>query len=191
MKLCFATNNHHKVQEVMDILGGAFELQTLQDIGCPAELPETQLTLEGNALQKAQYVWDHYRVACFADDTGLEVEALDGAPGVFSARFAGPQRSSEDNVNLLLQKIAGIDQPLARFRTVISLILPEGKWLFEGVVTGTIVPHRKGIGGFGYDPVFQPLGFSKTLAEMSMTDKNSISHRAIATKKLTEFLKTR
>lgn len=192
MTICFATNNSHKLEEVRAVLGEALHLKTLSEIGCLQELPETQDTVEGNAKQKAHYVWDHFNVPCFADDTGLEVDVLHGAPGVHSARFAGPQRSSEDNIALLLDKLKDIPerQRLAQFRTVIALILPQGEWLFEGVVKGTILGHRRGKGGFGYDPVFQPQGSHKTLAEMTMMEKNEVSHRAIAVKKLAEFLQT-
>ena len=174
--------------EVRAVLGETFHLLTLADIGCEEELPETQETLAGNAIQKAKYVRDNFHVPCFADDTGLEVAALNGAPGVYSARFAGPQRNCEDNIDLLLNKLNGQSDRQAQFRTVISLQLPNGEWLFEGIVKGTILSQRQGAGGFGYDPVFQPLGFSKTLAEMTMKEKNDVSHRGIAVKKLVEFL---
>ena len=188
MKICFATNNHHKLEEVMAVLGGSIQLQTLNDIGCKEELPETQSTIAGNASQKSAYVWDHYKIPCFADDTGLEVEALSGSPGVYSARYAGPQRNSEDNITLLLKNLEHVDNRQAQFRTVISLRLAQGEWLFEGIVKGSIISKRSGQGGFGYDPVFLPDGHSKTLAEMTMGEKNKISHRAIAVRKLTEFL---
>ena len=175
----------------MVVLGETFQLQTLQDIGCNEELPETQDTILGNALQKARYVWDHYNIACFADDTGLEVDALNGAPGVYSAHFAGPQRNSKDNCNLLLTKMEGTTNRNAQFRTVIALCLPEGEWSFEGIVKGVITIEPRGTGGFGYDSLFQPIGSSKTLAEMTMEEKNRISHRATAVKKLVEFLKAR
>ena len=188
MKICFATNNHHKLEEVMAVLGGSIQLQTLNDIGCKEELPETQSTIAGNASQKSAYVWDHYKIPCFADDTGLEVEARSGSPGVYSARYAGPQRNSEDNITLLLKNLEHVDNRQAQFRTVISLRLAQGEWLFEGIVKGSIISKRSGQGGFGYDPVFLPDGHSKTLAEMTMGEKNKISHRAIAVRKLTEFL---
>lgn len=189
MKLCFATNNPHKLEEVMVVLGGTFQLLTLEDIGCKEDLPETQDTIAGNAFQKARYVWDHYKIPCFADDTGLEVEALKGSPGVHSAHYAGPQRNSEDNYNLLLKKIEGMPHRGAQFRTIISLILPNGEWSFEGIMRGVITLGSRGTGGFGYDPVFEPLGSAKTLAELTMEEKNQISHRAIAVKKLVEFLR--
>ena len=188
MKICFATNNHHKLEEVMAVLGGSIQLQTLHDIGCKEELPETQPTIAGNASQKSAYVWDHYKMPCFADDTGLEVDALSGSPGVYSARYAGPQRNSEDNITLLLKNLEHADNRQAQFRTVISLRMQQGEWLFEGIVKGSIISQRTGSGGFGYDPVFLPDGYSKTLAEMTMSEKNKISHRAIAVQKLAEFL---
>ena len=188
MKLCFATNSRHKVEEVMAVLGRSFQLVTLADVGCKEELPETQETIAGNAYQKASYVWNHYKIPCFADDTGLEVGALNGAPGVFSARYGGPQRNSKDNLNLLLKRLEGFLNREAQFRTVISLILPQGEWLFEGIVKGVILTELRGTGGFGYDPVFQPHGSLKTLAEMTMEEKNEISHRARAVKKLEAFL---
>ena len=188
--LCFATNNHHKLDEVMVVLGMTFQLRTLEEIGCQEELPETQDTIAGNARQKAQYVWDHYKIPCFADDTGLEVEALNGAPGVYSASYAGPQRNNKDNCNLLLERMRDIPRRDAQFRTVISLMLPNGEWSFEGIVRGIITIQPRGDAGFGYDPIFQPLASTKTLAEMTMEEKNQISHRGIAVKKLAEFLKT-
>lgn len=189
MKLCFATHNLHKAEEVTAVLGQAFQLLTLRDVGCHEDLPETQDTLAGNAKQKAQYVWKNYKIPCFADDTGLEVIALNGAPGVLSARYAGRGRTSEDNIDLLLKNLAGVGVRQAQFRTVISLRLPEGQWLFEGVLKGTILSAPKGTGGFGYDPVFLPHGTSNTLSEMTLEEKNHISHRAIAVKKLAEFLR--
>ena len=174
----------------MVVLGMTFQLRTLEEIGCKEELPETQDTIAGNARQKAQYVWDHYKIPCFADDTGLEVEALNGAPGVYSARYAGPQRNNKDNCNLLLERMRDIPRRDAQFRTVISLMLPNGEWSFEGIVRGIITIQPRGDAGFGYDPIFQPLASTKTLAEMTMEEKNQISHRGIAVKKLAEFLKT-
>jgi len=190
MELCFATNNLHKLEEIRAILGGPFQIQSLHDIGCFEELAEDQDTLEGNSLQKAQYIFDHYHVGCFADDTGLEVEALNGAPGVYSARYAGPQRNSADNIDLLLKNLSGQSNRKARFRTVITLVQPKGTKQFEGIVNGTILHHLKGSGGFGYDPVFLPDGFEKTLAQMTMEEKNKISHRARAVEKLVTFLRS-
>ena len=188
MDICFATNNEHKLEEIRAILGSKFKILNLEEIGCNEELPEERDTLKGNSLQKAEYVFQKYKVACFADDTGLEVEELNGAPGVYSARYAGEQRNSERNMDLLLKNLEGKGNRKARFRTVITLIQPSGLHQFEGIVEGSILEDRKGKGGFGYDPVFLPKGFSKTLAEMSMEGKNQISHRARATEKLVEFL---
>jgi XTP/dITP diphosphohydrolase len=165
-----------------------WRVSSLNDIGCYEELLEERDTLEGNSLQKAEYVFQKYKVSCFADDTGLEVEALDGAPGVYSARYAGEERNSEHNMDLLLKNLEGKSNRKARFRTVITLIQAEGTNQFDGIVEGTILKERKGKGGFGYDPVFLPDGYTKTLAEMSMEEKNQISHRARATQKLVEFL---
>lgn len=191
MKLCFATNNQHKVDEVRAGLGAAIQLLTLQQSGIDEELPETQDTLEGNARQKAHHVFDRYGIPCFADDTGLEVDALQGAPGVYSARFAGPQRSATDNMNLLLEKLVHVQHREAQFRTVFHLVLENGDWVFEGIVRGKILTERRGAGGFGYDPLFLPEGSTLTLAEMSMEEKNRISHRGMAIRKLTEFLRSR
>lgn len=188
MDICFATNNAHKLEEIRVILGSKFKILSLEEIGCNEELLEERDTLEGNSLQKAEYVFQKYKVACFADDTGLEVEELNGAPGVYSARYAGEQRNSERNMNLLLKNLEGKGNRKARFRTVITLIQSKEVHQFEGIVKGTILKERKGKGGFGYDPIFMPVGYSKTLAEMSMEEKNQISHRARATEKLVEFL---
>jgi XTP/dITP diphosphohydrolase len=187
--LCFATNNRHKIEEVRAHLGPDFPLSGLEEIGCKEELPEEQPTLEGNSFQKAEYVYKNFGISCFADDTGLEVAELQGAPGVYSARYAGDQRSAEANMQLLLKNLAGSENRKARFRTVITLITPEFARQFEGIVTGQIINEYKGSGGFGYDPIFLPDGYSKTLAEMSMEEKNAISHRARAVTKLVEFLK--
>jgi XTP/dITP diphosphohydrolase len=191
MTLCFATHNEHKVKEVQAILGDAFILKGLDEIGCNEELKEDKDTLEGNSLQKAEYVFRKFGVSCFADDTGLEVEALNNEPGVFSARYAGEQRSAEDNMNLLLMNLAAKENRNARFRTVITLIIPEGIRQFEGEVQGKIISDKRGTEGFGYDPIFLPDGFSKTLAEMSLEEKSAISHRARAFKKLVAYLKGR
>ncbi|AKD03236.1 non-canonical purine NTP diphosphatase [Pontibacter korlensis] len=189
-RLCFATNNKHKLTEVSQMLEGKYELLSLQDIGCNEELPEEQDTLEGNSRQKAEYVWQHYNVSCFADDTGLEVEALDGAPGVYSARYAGPQRSDADNIEKLLQSLQGKANRRARFRTSITLILNGQEHQFEGIVTGSIAENWQGDKGFGYDPVFVPEGYDLTFAQMSSEEKNAISHRGRATQELVRFLKT-
>ena len=188
MKLCFATNNAHKLDEIKAILGKKFEIISLKGIGCFEELPEERNTIEGNSLQKADYVFYHFDIDCFADDTGLEVEALNGAPGVYSARYAGEQRNSEDNIDLLLKNLHGVENPKARFRTVITFIRPQEIHQFEGVVEGIILKERRGKGGFGYDSVFLPNGFEKTLAEMSMDEKNQISHRGRAMENFVQFL---
>jgi XTP/dITP diphosphohydrolase len=191
MKICFATNNKKKIEEVKAALGPEFELVSLQEIGCEEELPETGDTLDHNAFQKARYVKEHFGVDCFADDTGLEVEALDGAPGVYSGRFAGEPRSDERNIDLLLEKMEGKTNRKARFRTVIALILEEKEYQFEGVAKGEILNERVGEKGFGYDPVFRPTGFDRTFAELSLEEKNEISHRGKAVKALIEFLNHR
>lgn len=188
MELCFATNNKHKLEEVRFAVGGNFSILSLEDIRCFEELPETQNTLEGNALQKAQYVFDKYQIPCFADDSGLEVNALNGEPGVYSARYAGPQRSHDDNITLLLKNLSGQSNRTARFRTVIALLGVQGEQLFQGTVDGEITHIRKGSQGFGYDPVFVPKGHSHTFAEMTLEEKNHFSHRAKAVQQLVSFL---
>ena len=188
MDLCFATNNEHKLQEIRPLLGDNFKVLSLHDIGCTEELPENQDTLEGNSKEKAEYVLHQYGIACFADDTGLEVDYLRGAPGVKSARFAGEQRSSEDNISLLLKELKSVKNRSARFRTVISLAgLGELKQ-FEGVVEGKIIHEKRGNDGFGYDPIFKPESEDLTFAQMSLERKNEISHRARALKKLIQYL---
>ncbi|MCA6379650.1 MAG: RdgB/HAM1 family non-canonical purine NTP pyrophosphatase [Cytophagales bacterium] len=189
MELCFATNNLHKIQEVQAILAGRHTILGLADIGCTEELLEEQDTIPGNSFQKADYVFRTYNVPCFADDSGLEVEALNGAPGVHSAYFAGPQRSHQDNMNLVLSKLSNTENRRAQFRTVITLVTASMTQQFEGVLRGTILTEKRGYGGFGYDPIFLPDGYSKTLAEMSAEEKNQISHRARAIAQLIEFLK--
>ncbi|HEX8059588.1 MAG TPA: RdgB/HAM1 family non-canonical purine NTP pyrophosphatase [Cyclobacteriaceae bacterium] len=191
LKVTIATNNRHKLGEIQAILKDGIVLQTLKDIGCFEELAEDQDTIEGNSFQKADYVHRNYRVDCFADDTGLEAEALNGAPGVYSAMYAGPQRSHDDNINLLLKNLEGKSDRRARFRTIITLFLGGQMHTFEGIVNGTILTSRRGNDGFGYDPVFLPDNSSKTLAEMSMDEKNQVSHRANAVRKLVNFLNTR
>ena len=198
MKIVFATNNQHKLQEIREILGDQFEILSLADIGCHEDIPETGNTLEANAHQKAEYVFDHYHIDCFADDTGLEVDALGGAPGVHSARYAeGTDHNSEANMAKLLRKLGDNDNRKARFRTVISLIQMEGgnpvcsrEYQFEGIVEGRIDREKHGSEGFGYDPVFIPEGYDKSFAELGEEIKNQISHRARAVKKLAEWLKT-
>lgn len=187
-KFVFATNNAHKLEEVSSILGNKVELLSLKDIGCHDEIPETADTLEGNALQKARYIFERYHTDCFADDTGLEVEALNGAPGVYSARYAGDAHNSEKNMKKLLDELKDIENRKAQFRTVFALIIEGKEHLFEGIVKGQIISTRKGTSGFGYDPVFIPDGHTQTFAEMGNSEKNKISHRAIATQKLCNFL---
>lgn len=189
MKLVFATNNQNKVNEIKSLLGEGVEILSLKDIGCNEELPETQETLEGNALQKARYVADNYNVNCFADDTGLEVESLNGAPGVYSARYAGEQCTAEDNMTKILSELDGKENREAKFRTIVALILKGEEHSFEGIIDGSITRTKSGSDGFGYDPIFQPNGFDGTFSEMSMVEKNAISHRGKAVAKLIEFLK--
>ena len=205
MKIVFATNNQHKLDEIRSILGDKIEVLSLKDIGCDVDIPETGQTLEENALQKAQYIYDHYHMSVFADDTGLEVEALNGAPGIYSARYASMvdgssvSHDSEANMACLLKELGENNNRKARFRTVIALILKKDicpcgctsvKEIhqFEGIVEGEIIRERRGGEGFGYDPIFQPDGYDKTFAELGMFIKNHISHRARAVQKLAEFL---
>ena len=188
--LCFATNNSNKLSEIEAILEGEFQIRSLTDIGCKEELPETQNTLEGNSKQKSRFVFENYKQECFADDTGLEVEALGGEPGVFSARFAGEHRNNEDNIDLLLKKLEKKKNRKAQFRTVITLTTNNADYQFEGTVAGQIIFERKGKKGFGYDSVFMPDGYRTTFAEMTEQEKNSISHRGRAIKKLVDFLLT-
>jgi XTP/dITP diphosphohydrolase len=188
MTLCFATNNRNKLNEVQRLLGTRITVVTLNDVGCDEELLEDQNTIEGNSLQKAKYIAHQYHLPTFADDTGLVVEALQGEPGVRSARYAGPQRRDEDNIALLLKNLEGVINRKAHFKTIVTLVDGAQVHQFEGVVNGTILPERRGTGGFGYDPVFLPDGHSRTFAEMSGQEKNEISHRAAAIKKLVDFL---
>ena len=205
MKIVFATNNEHKLSEIRQILGSRVEVMSLKDIGCDVDIPETGTTLEANALQKAQYIYDHYHIDCFADDTGLEVDALNGAPAVYSARYAakgpmssvgqispmnptGPTHDSEANMTRLLRELGENNNRKARFRTVIALIQQGEVHEFEGIVTGQIIRERRGGEGFGYDPIFQPDGYDQTFAELGVEVKNQISHRARATAKLADFI---
>lgn len=189
MKLVFATNNKHKLQEVRDILSDRVEVLSLADINCHDDIPETADTLQGNAIMKAKYIYQKYGVDCFADDTGLEVEALNGAPGVYSARYAGDGHDSEANMNKLLQNLTGENNRRAQFRTVIALIIKGEENTFDGIVKGEITEEKRGDSGFGYDPIFVPEGFSKSFAQMTNDEKNSISHRFRATEKLNDYLK--
>jgi XTP/dITP diphosphohydrolase len=188
-KLVFATNNAHKIAEVKKWMGDKYAFLSLEDIGCREELPETSDTLEGNALQKAEYVYRHYGYPCFAEDTGLEVAALGGKPGVHTARYAGEGGDAGDNMEKLLKELEGITGRTARFRTIIALITSRGNhYLFEGVAKGEIAGAKRGHAGFGYDPVFLPEGGNRSFAEMSQMEKNAISHRVKAMKKLVDFL---
>ena len=188
-KLVVATNNAHKLEEIAAILGDEMELLSLKDIECFADIPETADTLEGNARQKAMYIHEHFGMDCFADDTGLEVEALNGAPGVFSARYAGDGHDSEANMQKLLQELKGKENRKAQFRTAICLILHGKEHLFEGIVKGEIIEEKRGGAGFGYDPIFVPEGYDLTFAELGNDIKNTISHRFRAVEKLCQFLK--
>ena len=185
-KIVFATNNAHKLEEVAAILGDAYDLLSLREIGCDDDIPETADTFAGNAMLKAQYIKEHYGYDCFADDSGLEVDALDGAPGVYSARYSGG--GSEANIDKLLDNLTGKSERSAQFRTVIALLLGEDTQLFEGIVRGTIIEERRGDEGFGYDPIFVPDGYSQTFAQLGSEVKNRISHRAKAVEQLAQYL---
>ncbi len=187
-QLVFATNNAHKLRELGEILKGEFTLFSLNDISCTDDIPETGDTLEANASQKSRYIWDRYQLDCFSDDTGLEIAALNNEPGVHSARYAGEGKNSEDNIEKVLSKLSGENNRKACFRCVISLIIRGNEYLFEGQVDGEILPERKGVSGFGYDPIFLPDGYTQSFAEMNADLKNSISHRGRAVQKLVRFL---
>jgi XTP/dITP diphosphohydrolase len=192
MELCFATNNAHKLAEIQALLGSDFELKTLAAIGCHEEIPETRPTIAENSHQKAEYIWEKYGINTFADDTGLEVYALDGEPGVHSAHYAGPQRNADDNMQRVWNQLAAQGKTIpakARFLTVITLVVEGTYHQFEGTVEGTIIDQKRGSNGFGYDPVFVPEGEKRTFAEMSMTEKSQLSHRARAFAKLVAFLR--
>lgn len=188
MELVFATNNAHKLEEINAAVGNDIKILSLKAIGCVEDIPETAPTLQGNASQKSHYVYQKYEINCFADDTGLEIEVLDGAPGVYSARYAGPGHDHEKNMDKVLSDLEGKQNRKARFRTVISLILDKQEYFFEGIVNGNILKERQGKKGFGYDPIFQPEGYSQSFAEMNLTEKNRISHRGLAVQKLIDFL---
>ena len=190
MKLVFATNNQHKLHEIKQLIGSSIQLLSLADIDCNDDIPENQKTIEGNASEKAFYIWNKYQINCFADDTGLEVDALGGAPGVYSARYAGPQRDPKANMARLLMELEGKERA-ARFRTVIALIDEQGALTVEGVVRGSIAGAPRGRGGFGYDPVFVPEGWDRSFAEMDLAAKNAISHRRRAVDALVAKLATR
>jgi XTP/dITP diphosphohydrolase len=191
IRLVFATGNRHKIHEIQHAIGSEVHVEGLAELGFNGEIPEDQDTLEGNAVQKAMFIYDRFGTDCFADDTGLEIEALGGAPGVYSARYAGAHCSFEDNMNKVLKAMKDIDRRQARFRTVIALIEKGKVTTFEGEVRGIITREKHGMAGFGYDPVFLPEGHDKTFAEMDLEEKNRISHRARAVKKLTDYLRIR
>ncbi|WP_299439008.1 non-canonical purine NTP diphosphatase [uncultured Aquimarina sp.] len=188
MKLVFATNNLNKLKEVQAIVPSHIQLLSLADINCTEDIPETSPTIEGNAIQKAQYIKEHYGYDCFADDTGLEVQVLDGEPGVYSARYAGEAKDANANMDKLLDKLKGKENRDAQFKTVIALYINEKIETFIGICEGSIVHQKKGALGFGYDPIFSPKGYQETFAELQLDEKNRISHRARAVKKLVEFL---
>ena len=188
-QLLFATNNLYKLKEVKEILKDKFEILSLNDIGYFEDLTEDGDTLEENALQKARFIYQKYGIDCFSEDTGLEVEVLKNEPGVYSARFAGPQKSDNDNIQLLLTKLNNQSNRNARFRTVLVLILNKKEYLFEGIIHGEIANEKKGVSGFGYDPIFIPCNHEQSFGELSIEIKNKISHRSIAIKKLMDFLK--
>lgn len=185
--LVFSTNNQHKLQEVQALVGDKFQLKTLKEIGCLDDIPETGTTFQANASQKSHYIYDRFQVSCFSDDSGLEVDALNGEPGVYSAHYSG-SRDTEENLQLVLKNMEGMDDRSARFRCVISLILDGEEHFFEGIVEGEITDQKSGTAGFGYDPIFKPAGFNQTFSEMSADDKNAISHRGIAVQKMVNFL---
>ncbi|TDQ76586.1 RdgB/HAM1 family non-canonical purine NTP pyrophosphatase [Sphingobacterium yanglingense] len=188
LKLVFATNNTHKLEEVQAIIGNKFNLKSLTDIGCHDDIPETGVTFHENAQQKTDYLVERFKVNCFGDDSGLEIDALNGEPGVYSARYSG-SRDMVQNIDLVLERLNGVESRAARFKTVISLFLEGKQYFFEGAIEGRIIEERRGDGGFGYDPIFIPEGYSRTFAEMSAAEKNLISHRSIAVSKMAEFLK--
>jgi XTP/dITP diphosphohydrolase len=190
MKFVFATNNKNKLNEVISLVSGKYTISSLQDVNCFDEIPETSDTIEGNALQKAKYVFDNFKVNCFADDTGLETEALNNAPGVYSARYAGEHGNDEANMQKVLDNLQGVANRNARFKTVIALIIDGKEYCFEGIAEGIILKQKSGKKGFGYDPIFQPKGYNVSFAEMTAEQKNDISHRGIATRKLIDFLNT-
>lgn len=188
MKLVFASNNLHKIEEIQNLLPSSIQILSLKDIGCFEDIPETASTIEGNAILKANYITEKYGYDCFADDSGLEIDYLNGAPGVYSARFAGEQKNDQDNIDKVLSELDGIDNRKANFKTVIALNVNKEQHLFTGIITGTIIPERKGTQGFGYDPVFQPINYDITFAEMNQQEKSAISHRGLAVKQLLDFL---
>jgi XTP/dITP diphosphohydrolase len=190
MKLVFATNNKNKIKEIKTLLSSSIELLSLENINCLEEIPETSDTIAGNALQKAKYVAEKYGYNCFSDDTGLEIESLNGEPGIYSARYAGEQKSAEDNMDKVLKGLEGNKDRKAHFKTIIALIIDGKEMLFEGVSNGEITKTKSGNDGFGYDPIFQPEGYAITFSEMSLEEKNKISHRGKAVRKLIDYLST-
>ncbi len=189
MKLLFASQNKHKIEEIKPLLPSSVELLSLTDMGFEGEIPETSPTLAGNALQKAQFIYDKYKITSFADDTGLEVAALHGEPGVYSARYAGEGKSANDNIEKLLRELSGIENRYAEFKTVIALVGHGQPLFFEGIVKGTITKEKHGTNGFGYDPVFMPEGYDRTFAQMTLEEKNKLSHRSRAVRKFAEWLR--
>lgn len=187
-KLIFATNNQHKLEEVSHLIKGNYKILSLKEINCFEEIPETSDTIKGNASQKSHYIYDKFGIDCFADDTGLEIEALNGRPGVYSARYAGEEHDFEKNMNKVLAEMNGITNRKARFKTVISLILNGKENFFKGIISGVILTKKRGQEGFGYDPIFQPIGYNLAFAEMPLEEKNKISHRAIAVRNLVNYL---
>ena len=192
LRLLFASQNRHKIEEIKPLLPSSIELQSLTEVNYFDEIPETSPTLAGNALQKAQFIFNKFQMPCFADDTGLEIDALDGRPGVYSARYAGENKSADDNIQKILGELQGIENRSAAFKTVIALVgLTDKPLLFEGIVKGSITKDKQGTNGFGYDPVFMPEGYSITFAQMSLDEKNKLSHRSKAVKKFAEWLGNR
>ena len=188
MKIVFASNNKNKIHEIQSMLPENIQIESLESIGCFEEIPETAATIDGNAILKANYITQNYGLDCFADDTGLEVDSLNGQPGVYSARYAGEQKNADDNMNRLLEELSNKSNRNAQFKTVIALNLKGNQYLFTGIASGEITLEKKGTGGFGYDPIFKPSGYENTFAELSLEVKNEISHRGKATKLLIEFL---
>ena len=189
MRICLASNNPHKIREIRQILPEGLDLLSLEEIGCTEDIEETEETIEGNSLLKAQYIYDNYGISSISDDTGLEVTALNGEPGVYTARYAGEEKDSQKNMALLLKNLEGKSDRSARFKTVITFIENGQVHQFEGIAEGNIIAEQRGVEGFGYDPIFQPSGYEETFAEISSEMKNQISHRAKATQKLIQYLK--
>lgn len=189
MKIVFASNNQNKIREIQNKLPNTIQLIGLKDINCNEDIPETSHTIEGNAILKANYITQKYGIDCFADDSGLEIEALNGQPGVYSARYAGDEKNDEKNIELVLQKLNGVENRKAQFKTIIALNINGKQHIFQGIVKGKITTEKRGNNGFGYDPIFIPDGYDKTFAQMSLNEKANISHRTIAVEKLIDLLK--